>query len=111
VFGIFLDGDFDTAKSSTAVGNGGSGIEMDGADDVASSSTASENTGAGIHANGDAPTISHNRAEANGFNTGSPSSDLAGLGIFAENYTTPPVGTNVADANDDPAECSPASLC
>lgn len=108
-FGIFVDGDFDSVKSSTAVGNGNSGIEADGFSDAVGSSTASENTGGGIHVDGDAATIAHNRAEVNGFDT--TSSDLMGLGIFAENYTTPPVGSNTAHANDDPAECAPASLC
>jgi hypothetical protein len=73
--------------------------------------SASRNIIVGIHVDGDAPTISHNRAEADGFDTASPSSDFTGLGILAENYTTPPVGTNTADTNDDPAECSPVSLC
>ncbi len=108
--GIFLDGDFDGVKSSTMSGNG-TGIVVDGTFGTITSSTASENSIVGIHVDGDAPTISHNRAETNGFDTASPSSDLSGLGILAENFTTPPVGTNVAHANDDPAECSPASLC
>jgi hypothetical protein len=71
-------------------------------------STASGNGVAGIHVDGDAANISKNRAVANGF-TGGP--DLAGLGIFVENFTTPPRGTNTARGNDDPSECSPAALC
>jgi len=109
IFGIFIDGDFGVVKSATARGNASAGIEVDGFAGSVTSSTASGNTGPGIHVDGDAATIAHNRAEVNGFDT--TSSDLMGLGVFAENYTTPPVGTNTADANDDPAECAPASLC
>jgi parallel beta-helix repeat protein len=111
VRGIFVDGDFDSVKSSTALGNTGDGILVQGSSDMVSSSTASENTGHGIHVDGDAPTISHNHADLNGFDSLAPYSDLSGLGIFAESFTTPPTGKNKADGNDDPAECNPAPLC
>jgi len=109
VFGIFVDGDFDVLKSDLASGNGSAGVLVDGYGATIGSSTSSENTGPGIHVDGDASTIKSNRADANGYNTAS--SDLVGLGIFVENYIQQPIGKNVATANDDPADCNPASLC
>jgi hypothetical protein len=50
-----------------------------------------------------------NRADGNGFVGGV--SDGLGLGIRVQNFTTAPVGTNLARGNDDPAECDPGSLC
>jgi hypothetical protein len=108
-FGVRVLGDFDTVKSVTAQGNGLYGIEAVGFSDAVTSSTASGGGGPGIHVSGDVATIAHNRAELNGFDTNGTAT--TGFGILAENFTTPPAGTNTADANADPAECAPASLC
>ena len=73
------------------------------------SSTASGNGGDGIAVFGESAQIKSNRADANGF--GSGLSDLSGRGILGIANTIPPVGSNSALGNDDPAECLPASLC
>jgi parallel beta-helix repeat protein len=94
--------------------NGGDGIHVRGGTNTVTSSDASENTGHGIHSDGSGPTIDRNRTVANGYagSGASAVSDLVGNGILAENFSpTPPLGKNTAYANDDPAECSPASLC
>ncbi len=107
--GILVTGDAARIKSSSAFGNGDDGIEVSGTNVQVTSSTASGNAARGIAVSGDAPKLSRNRSTGNGFAGGA--SDLFGLGIVAINYTTLPVGKNVALGNDAPGECSPASLC
>ena len=103
--------DFATIKSSTASGNGDDGIVIpEGSSASISSSTASGNATEGIRVDGDAARLKGNRADANGFQGGTVS-DHFGLGIRVGDFTIPPTGTNVAHANDDSAECLPASLC
>ena len=107
--GIRVDGNAASVKSSTASGNAKYGIQLDGDAASVRSSVASGNDERGIYVHGDAATIKGNKADGNGFPGGA--SDVAGLGILAEDYTTAPAGSNTARGNDDPAECSPASLC
>jgi hypothetical protein len=107
--GISVDGASASITSVTAAGNGGAGFFVIGALASIKSSIASGNGFDGILVSGDAATIKTNRAQANGFPAAA--SDLDGLGILVSGFTTPPVGTNTARGNDDPAECSPASLC
>ena len=107
--GIFVGGDFARIKSSTAAGSSTLGFEVIGDSAQVTSSIAAGNGVDGIYVNGDAPSIKGNHADGNGFATGA--SDLAGLGIHALNYTTAPVGKNIARANDDPTDCQPALLC
>ena len=109
-------GDEGQVTSSIASGNGGIGIGAF-ADSVSIGfSTASGNGfsggpgSAGISVRGDGASIEGNRADGNGLEAGLDS-DLQGFGIQVDNYTIPPVGTNSARGNDDPAECSPAFLC
>ena len=52
-------------------------------------------------------TIDKNTTNGNGFDNGE--SDAVGLGVFAPAGT--PGSSNKASANDDAAECDPASLC
>jgi hypothetical protein len=107
--GVAVDGGPSASiKSVTASGNGLAGIDVTSASASIVSSTVSGNGTEGIHVDGDAAKVSGNRAETNGFAGGS---DLAGLGILVENFTTAPVGTNVARANDDFTECDPLPLC
>ena len=72
------------------------------------SSTASGNDGYGITVLGNAASLKSNQTDGNGFADGSA---LGGLGINVTDYTTPPVGKNVARGNDDPTDCQPALLC
>jgi parallel beta-helix repeat protein len=106
-FGIYVQGAGGRIASSGAFGNA-AGIRIDGANGRVTSSSASGNGDHGIVVVGDAAKLSGNRALGNGFGTGS---DFSGYGVVAANYTTPPVGKNVALGNDAPGECSPASLC
>ena len=106
---VSVYGDAATISSSTASGNG-SGFLVQGAGATISKSVATGNGGDGIVTFGDAPVVTGNRAEGNGFYGGA--SDLGGLGIVALSYTTAPIGKkNIARGNDDPAECDPAYLC
>ena len=107
--GIDVLGALASITSSTASGNGDDGVDVNGASASIKSVTAFGNGADGISVSSDAATIKSNQAKANGFPAGA--SDLAGLGILVFNFTTPPVGTNTALGNDDPAECVPASLC
>jgi hypothetical protein len=136
-FGVLIDGSEARVKSTVATGNGLTGIAVGDEGQVTSSiasgnrtfgisafansvtirsSTASGNGfsagvgSAGILVSGDGASIQGNRADGNGLEAGS-ASDLQGVGIRVANYTIPPVGTNSARGNDDPAECSPATLC
>jgi len=103
--------DFAMIKSSNASGNGDNGIVIpEGSSASISSSTASGNATEGIRVDGDAARLKGNHTDANGFQGGN-ASDHFGLGIRVAGFTIPPTGTNVAHANDDPAECLPASLC
>jgi hypothetical protein len=105
--GISLDGDSAKVTSTTANGNGLTGISVQGALGSVKSSTASGNAYQGINVSGDAAVLTSNRAEANGFAGGV--SDGNGMGIYAGAAT---VGTkNIARGNDDPAACTPSSLC
>jgi large repetitive protein len=108
-YGMIVGGDFARIKSSTAAGSSTLGFEVIGDSAQVTSSIAAGNGVDGIYVNGDAPSIKGNHADGNGFATGA--SDLAGLGIHALNYTTAPVGKNIARANDDPTDCQPALLC
>jgi hypothetical protein len=108
-YGMIVSGDFVQIKSSTAAGSSTLGFEILGDSAQVISSIATGNGVDGIYVSGDAPSIRGNHADGNGFSIGA--SDLAGLGIHALNYTTAPVGKNVARGNDDPAECQPALLC
>ena len=108
-YGMIVGGDFARIKSSTAAGSSTIGFEVIGDSAQVTSSIATGNGVDGIYVNGDAPSIKGNRADGNGFANGA--SDLAGLGIHALNYTTAPVGKNIARGNDDPTECQPALLC
>ena len=108
-YGMIVSGDFVQIKSSTAAGSSTLGFEVLGDSAQVISSIATGNGVDGVYVSGDAPSIRGNRADGNGFSIGA--SDLAGLGIHALNYTTAPVGKNVARGNDDPVECQPALLC
>lgn len=108
LWGVAVTGGSGSITASTVSGNGGDGIDFTGASARIQSSNASGNGGFGIFVDGDAAQIKGNRAYANGFAGGS---NFVGLGIWATDYTTPPVGTNVAQGNDELAECTPSSLC
>jgi hypothetical protein len=103
------DGDSAKVTSTTASGNGASGLFVGGNSASIGSTTASGNQVYGIDLSGDQGALKGNRADGNSFAGGV--SDGFGLGIRVENFTTAPVGTNLARANDDPAECDPGSLC
>jgi hypothetical protein len=110
--GITVQGDSAAIGSSTASGNGDRGILVVGVAASVVSSSASGNGGHGIHVvpgPGKAAEISGNRADGNGFSEAL--SDHDGLGIAVDTFVDPPLGTNSARGNDDPAECAPASLC
>lgn len=108
--GIYITGGQGSVRSSTASGNrSGYGIFFNGNFASIQSSTVMGNGGDGIYLFGDASRLKGNHADGNGYLNGV--SDSTGVGIFATNYLTPPVGTNSAHGNDDPAECSPALLC
>ena len=107
--GIFMEGDSASVTASTASANALHGILAAGASAVVKSTTAAGNSGHGIDAWGDAATLKGNRAYGNGLPGGV--SDGWGMGIFAGNFVVPPVGTNVARGNDDPAACNPSALC
>jgi hypothetical protein len=128
--GMDVEGVGTTARSSTADGNGDVGFDLGAnvklqsvtgngnadygisaiGDSVSIlSSTFSGNGDLGIIITGNSETVNGNEASGNGFPGGA--SDLTGLGINVNGYTVPPAGSNTAHGNDDPAECSPASLC
>jgi hypothetical protein len=108
--GIRVDGDFAKITSATATGNHiFEGILVQGDSAKISSSIASGNGDSGITLAGNAAVIKSVQANGNGFRDGA--TDSSGLGIDVTGYTTPPVGSNTAHGNDDPAECVPASLC
>ena len=107
--GIVVNGGSAKIKSASTTGNSGDGIDVGGASANISSTTASGNGVYGIDVDGDVAQVNSNRTEANGFANGV--SDGHGFGIQVFNFTTAPTGTNVARGNDDPTECSPASLC
>jgi hypothetical protein len=109
--GFELIGDSASVTSSTAAGNF-QGILVEGGGAKILSSSASGNGGAfGIAVNGEAALVRGNKADGNGFDGGA--SDLSGFGIevLVPLGGAPPTGTNVAQGNDDTAECSPAPLC
>jgi hypothetical protein len=107
--GINVHGNAVVIRSASATGNGGNGIAIVGNEALIRSSR-SLNTGLdGIYVGGDAPVITGDQADANGYQ--GRASDLSGLGIQAENYTTPPTGIDEAGGNDDPTNCNPSSLC
>jgi hypothetical protein len=108
--GLRVSGDFAKITSVTATGNHiFEGILVQGDSLKISSSIASGNGNNGILLLGDAAVIKGVQAHGNGFRDGA--TDALGLGIFVYGYTTPPAGSNTAYGNDDPAECTPASLC
>ena len=84
---ITVVGDAASIRSSLVIGNGTNGIYVDG----------------------NAALLSKNRVAENGYPHGYPTHKA--LGIVVAGFTTPPTGRNAAHGNDDPAECSPASLC
>lgn len=108
LWGIAVTGDAGSITASTVSGNGNDGIDIAGASARIQSSNASGNGGFGIAVHGDRERINGNRAYANGFAGGS---NFVGLGIWATDYTASPVGTNVAQGNDELGECSPVALC
>ena len=107
--GIRVRGDAPTVTSSTVSGNKDDGMDIEGDGAVVRSSSASDNSGVGIFVSGNSASLTGNQATLNGFLN--YASDLSGLGIDVSFTSIAPVGTNTALANDDPAECSPASLC
>jgi hypothetical protein len=107
-YGISIQGPSGQVASSTALGNG-DGIFVLGDGASVASSTASGNDVFGIEVGAHGARIKGNRAEGNGF--AGRASDGHGRGIDVHGYTTAPVGSNTARGNDDPSECSPASLC
>jgi hypothetical protein len=107
--GFALHGDSTSVTSSATSANGGWGLYVEGASASVKSTKASGNAAHGIEVSGDAATLKGNRAEGNGFLGGI--SDGVGSGILVGGYTLSPAGTNLARGNDNPAECSPASLC
>ena len=107
LLGIEVQGNSATIQSSTACGNL-RGIYVLGDSAKIQSSTASGNSDFGIEAQGDAASVSGNHADGNGYSGGS---DRAGLGIYAFDFSTVPVGKNTARGNDDPTECNPTYLC
>jgi hypothetical protein len=106
--GVRLVGDSNSLTSSTASGNG-SGVLIDGSSPSIKSTKAAGNANIGIFVSGAAARITANTADGNGFVAGV--SDGTGRGIYADNFTTAPVGKNLARGNDDPTSCAPASLC
>jgi hypothetical protein len=74
------------------------------------SSEISGNGEDGVRINGDSALVTRNRADGNGFPYGR-ASDLHGAGIVVNYFNTAPRGSNIAQGNDDPAECVPALLC
>jgi Right handed beta helix region len=107
--GVYLAGGSASVASTTASANGSVGLYISGDSASIKSTTASGNGVYGIDLHGDLGTLKGNRADGNGFAGGV--SDGFGVGIFTDNFTTPPVGTNIARGNDDPAGCFPSSLC
>ena len=107
--GIVVVGNSAQIKSAAASGNAGIGIAVQGDSASIGSSTASGNGNTGIGVIGSSAAIKGNLTDANGFPTGV--SDGAGPGIGVVGYTVAPAGINVAQGNDDPAECTPALLC
>jgi hypothetical protein len=108
-YGIYLDGTQPSVTSAVASGNGSAGIQAYGDSASIKSSTASGNGGDGIAVVGNGAKFKGNSADGNGFAGGA--SDGFGLGVDVGGYTTAPMGTNVARGNDDPLDCSPASIC
>jgi Right handed beta helix region len=106
--GISVQGDFASVVSSIASGNTAFGVKVWDTKASVKSTTAFGNGGNGIEVGGGG-TLTGNRAEGNGFPGGV--SDGAGLGIFVNVLGNAPLGANVSRGNDDPAQCSPASLC
>jgi hypothetical protein len=107
--GFVLEGDSTSVISSTASGNGGGGVYIKGNSASVKSTKTSGNAGHGIEVSGDAALLRGNSAQGTGFLGGV--SDGIGLGILVGGFSIAPTGTNLARGNDDPAECSPASLC
>jgi len=107
--GFLLAGDSGSITSTNASGNASAGVSVIGGSLDVKSSTASGNGTLGIGVWGDAAALQGNRTDANGFQGGA--SDGLGPGILVDKFTTAPTGTNPSRGNDDPGECSPASLC
>ena len=107
--GFYLVGHGTSVSSSTASGNAWDGFFIQGAFVSVTTTKAPGNAIHGIWVSGNAATLKGNQAGGNGFLGGN--SDGSGLGILVQNFATPPIGTNVARGNDDPANCQPSSLC
>jgi Periplasmic copper-binding protein (NosD) len=108
--GIKMDGLSNSIKASVVAGNGLNGIEANGDSASVTASTVTGNEVDGIRVRGNAASVTKNRVYGNGFPGGV--SNLAGLGINVTDFpNTPPTGKNIAQGNDDPAECVPAYLC
>lgn len=107
--GIALEGDSNKVASSATSGNGAQGLYVKGNYASVKSTKASSNGEYGIELSGDAASLKGNTTHGNGFAGGV--SDGVGSGILVGGYSIAPAGTNIARGNDDPTECSPASLC
>ena len=114
--GIFVEGASPRVTSSQAYGNDDDGVHIEGASARVRSSRVSGNGTEGIDVSGDAarigrlpggPASDKNYADANGF----VPVDAIGVGIWAHDFTTAPIGKNVARGNDDPRDCLPETLC
>ncbi len=118
-----------TLRRNTVVGNGTAGIDVDGTGAVLERNRAHGNFTAGIATSGNGHRISTNDARGNGthgifvagadpttvllfgnatYGNGHRVSNETGLGISAPSQRG---RDNRADANDDPAECEPVTLC
>ena len=107
--GVFVVADALSVSSVTAAGNQ-FGIAVNGDGAAIRSSVVTGNSDTGIFVAGNAASLKGNRAVGNGFVGGA--SDLAGFGTEVTSFSSsPPVGVNVALGNDNPNECSPATLC
>ena len=106
--GVTLQSNVASVASTTVSGNAAYGLVLSGNAASVSSTTVTGNGTGGIDVIGDAAKLNGNRFEGNGF---SGPSDGLGLGLLVTNFTTSPVGKNVARGNDDLTECSPSPLC
>jgi len=107
-YGVEMQSNVASVASTTVSGNAAYGLVLTGNDASVSSTTATGNRTVGIDVIGDAASLKGNRLEGNGF---SGPSDGFGLGLLVTNFTTSPVGKNVARGNDDLGECQPSALC
>lgn len=107
--GINVVGNAASIQKTTASGNPFEGMLVVGAQATIKSSIVVGNGRDGILVQGDAAKLNGNRADANGF--AGNTSDGYGIGVANTGFTTPPLGTNAGQGNDDQSECYPANLC